>query len=110
MLQTLLGETIVQQGFVNIHGPLDTVAYCSQTPWLVNKSIRDNILGVSLFDADWYKEVIRCCALLEDLKLYDNGDKTLVGSKGVTLSGGQKQRIVSSTWPESKIPAYADTS
>ncbi|KAF3103528.1 hypothetical protein TWF102_003714 [Orbilia oligospora] len=93
LLQSLLGETTVHEGFVNIHGPFDSIAYCAQTPWLVNKSIRDNIVGMSLFDVDWYKEVVRCCALLEDLKLYDKGDKTLVGSKGVTLSGGQKQRI-----------------
>ncbi|KAK6335782.1 hypothetical protein TWF730_003159 [Orbilia blumenaviensis] len=93
LLQSLLGETTVHEGFVNIHGPFNSIAYCAQTPWLVNKSIRDNIVGVSLFDVDWYKEVIRCCALLEDLKLYDKGDKTLVGSKGVSLSGGQKQRI-----------------
>ncbi|KAF3920935.1 hypothetical protein ABW20_dc0101989 [Dactylellina cionopaga] len=95
LLQTILGETTIHEGFVNFHCPLDAVAYCAQTPWLVNKSIRENIIGMSLFDADWYKEVVRCCALLEDLKLYDKGDKTLVGSKGVTLSGGQKQRIVS---------------
>ncbi|KAK6343113.1 hypothetical protein TWF718_008486 [Orbilia javanica] len=93
LLQSLLGETTVHEGFVNIHGPFNSIAYCAQTPWLVNKSIRDNIVGMSLFDVDWYKEVVRCCALLEDLKLYDKGDKTLVGSKGVTLSGGQKQRI-----------------
>ncbi|KAK6505820.1 hypothetical protein TWF481_007711 [Arthrobotrys musiformis] len=93
LLQSLLGETTVHEGFVNIHGRFDSIAYCAQTPWLVNKSIRDNIVGMSLFDVDWYKEVVRCCALLEDLKLYDKGDKTLVGSKGVTLSGGQKQRI-----------------
>ncbi|KAF3903751.1 hypothetical protein ABW21_db0209889 [Orbilia brochopaga] len=93
LLQTLLGETTVHEGFVNLHSSLDAVAYCAQTPWLVNRSIRDNIVGKSLFDADWYKEVVRCCALLEDLKLYNKNDRTFVGSKGVTLSGGQKQRI-----------------
>ncbi|KAK6532681.1 hypothetical protein TWF281_006860 [Arthrobotrys megalospora] len=104
LLQSLLGETTVHEGFVNIHGPFDSIAYCAQTPWLVNKSIRDNIVGMSLFDVDWYKEVVRCCALLEDLKLYDKGDKTLVGSKGVTLSGGQKQRIALARAVYSKKP------
>ncbi|EPS37133.1 hypothetical protein H072_9271 [Dactylellina haptotyla CBS 200.50] len=104
LLQTLLGETTVHEGFVNVHGPLNSIAYCAQTPWLVNKSIRDNIVGMSLFDVDWYKEVIRCCALLEDLKLYDKGDRTLVGSKGVTLSGGQKQRIALARAVYSKKP------
>ncbi|KAK6338159.1 hypothetical protein TWF696_001630 [Orbilia brochopaga] len=93
LLHTVLGETTVHEGFVNLHGSFDAVAYCAQTPWLINRSIRDNIVGKSLFDADWYKEVVRCCALLEDLKLYSRGDRTLVGSKGFSLSGGQKQRI-----------------
>ncbi|KAK6540555.1 hypothetical protein TWF694_009346 [Orbilia ellipsospora] len=104
LLQTLLGETTVHEGFVNIHGSFDSVAYCAQTPWLVNKSIRDNIVGMSLFNVDWYKEVIRCCALLEDLKLYDKGDRTLVGTKGVQLSGGQKQRIALARAVYSKKP------
>ncbi|KAF3941853.1 hypothetical protein ABW19_dt0205581 [Dactylella cylindrospora] len=104
LLQTMLGETSVQEGFVNIHGPLDAIAYCAQTPWLINKSIRDNIVGVSLYEPEWYKEVVRCCALLEDLKLYEKGDKTMVGSKGVSLSGGQKQRIALARAVYSKKP------
>lgn len=74
----------------------DSIAYCAQTPWLVNKSIQKNILGTSLYDGPWYKTVLSACALFEDLKNYPAGDRTLVGSKGITLSGGQKQRIVSS--------------
>jgi len=70
------------------------MAFCAQTPWLVNKSIQQNILGQSLFDATWYTEVVRACALVEDFGSYPAGDRTLVGSKGITLSGGQKQRIV----------------
>lgn len=34
--------------------------------------------------------VIQQCALEQDLKLFDAGDKTEVGEKGLTLSGGQK--------------------
>ena len=29
----------------------------------------------------------------QDLKLLPNGDKTLIGDRGVTLSGGQKARV-----------------
>jgi ATP-binding cassette subfamily C (CFTR/MRP) protein 1 len=47
-----------------------------------------------MFDAPWYLEVLKSCALLEDLRNYPAGDRTLIGSKGITLSGGQKQRIV----------------
>ncbi|KAJ6263982.1 ABC multidrug transporter B [Drechslerella dactyloides] len=92
LLQTLLSETTIYKGSVRINCP-NGVAYCAQTPWLVNKSIRDNIIGVSLFEPEWYKQVIQCCALLKDLESYAKGDQTLVGSKGIGLSGGQKQRI-----------------
>ncbi|KAK6353572.1 hypothetical protein TWF696_005534 [Orbilia brochopaga] len=91
-LQTILGETTVYQGSIRINSQ-NAIAYCAQTPWLINKTIRENIIGVSLFDPLWYKEVIQSCALSKDLKSYLKGDRTLVGSKGVGLSGGQKQRI-----------------
>ena len=92
-MHALLGETITHKGFLTLALP-DSMSFCGQTPWLVNKSIQQNILGQSLFDAPWYSEVVRACALVEDLRSYSAGDRTLVGSKGITLSGGQKQRIV----------------
>jgi len=33
------------------------------------------------------------CALKTDFKQFPNGDRTLVGERGVTLSGGQRSRI-----------------
>ncbi|OBR10917.1 ABC transporter [Colletotrichum higginsianum IMI 349063] len=69
------------------------VAYCSQSPWLENGTVRQNILGVSLYDQKWYDAVISACGLEPDLQALQKGDYTLVGSKGVNLSGGQKQRI-----------------
>lgn len=92
-MQALLGETITHKGFLSV-ALKDSIAFCAQTPWLINKSIQQNILGMSLFDGPWYAEVLQACALLEDLRNYTAGDRTLVGSKGITLSGGQKQRIV----------------
>ncbi|EWC46461.1 hypothetical protein DRE_04404 [Drechslerella stenobrocha 248] len=92
LLQTLIGETTTYRGLATI-SCRSAIAYCAQTPWLVNKTIRDNIIGVSRFDPTWYQEVVRCCCLVKDLMLYAKGDQTLVGSQGVGLSGGQKQRI-----------------
>lgn len=74
-------------------GLTETVAYCAQQPWLVNATIKDNILFAQELDEKRYKNVIVACALERDLEILDNGDKTLVGEKGITLSGGQKQRI-----------------
>jgi ATP-binding cassette subfamily C (CFTR/MRP) protein 1 len=92
-MQALLGETITHKGFLSV-ASADSIAFCAQTPWLINKSIQQNILGTSSFDGMWYGEVVKACALIEDLSNYPAGDRTLIGSKGITLSGGQKQRIV----------------
>ncbi|KFY10023.1 hypothetical protein V492_05242 [Pseudogymnoascus sp. VKM F-4246] len=103
LIQALLGETVTHKGFITM-GSIDSIAFCAQTPWLVNKSIQKNILGTSLFDGPWYRKVLSACALFEDLKNYPAGDRTLVGSKGITLSGGQKQRIALARAVYSKKP------
>ena len=107
LLMALLGEMQLLNGSVHIPGgsirqdlrphPVtgltESVAYCAQQAWLVNATIKENILFASPYDDDRYHEVISICALERDLEILDAGDQTLVGEKGITLSGGQKQRI-----------------
>lgn len=107
MLMALLGEMTVMKGRVYLPGGrsredvrpdpetglAETCAYVAQQAWLVNASIKENILFSAPFDEERYKDVIVACALEHDLEILDNGDETLVGEKGITLSGGQKQRI-----------------
>lgn len=91
LLKGLLGETLFCEGFV--HMSSTSVAFCDQTPWLINATIQENIIGFSDFNAKWYDSVLHACVLQSDLETLPKGDKTLVGSKGITLSGGQKQRV-----------------
>lgn len=93
LLLAILGEVTGMQGTVELfsHGP---IAYCSQTPWLQNGTIRSNITGPNTFNAPRYRRVIHACDLDRDFSELQNGDNTLVGSQGSRLSGGQKQRIV----------------
>ncbi|KAL2152189.1 hypothetical protein VTH82DRAFT_5373 [Thermothelomyces myriococcoides] len=107
MLMALLGEMTIMKGRVYLPGGrsredvrpdpetglAETCAYVAQQAWLVNASIKDNILFSAPFNEQRYRDVIVACALERDLEILDNGDETLVGEKGITLSGGQKQRI-----------------
>ncbi|KAG8685634.1 hypothetical protein FRC08_012996, partial [Ceratobasidium sp. 394] len=69
------------------------VSYCAQQPWLEHKSIKDNILFGSPFDKERYEATLSACALGPDLAIFDDGDETEIGEKGVSLSGGQKARV-----------------
>ncbi|TDL23375.1 hypothetical protein BD410DRAFT_820769 [Rickenella mellea] len=69
------------------------VAYAAQEAWVQNETIRDNILFGSPYEENRYKQVIYECCLERDLELFEAGDNTEVGEKGLTLSGGQKARI-----------------
>lgn len=94
-LKGLLGETAKARGRLFISS--SQIAYCDQTPWIINGSIRENVVAASQFDESWYQSVVQACALDIDLQRMPSGDSTVVGSKGVKLSGGQKQRLVSHT-------------
>jgi len=107
LLMALLGEMTLMNGSVYLPGGrsreelkanpetglTESVAYCAQQAWLVNDTIKQNILFSAPWDQSRYRSVIAACALERDLQILDGGDSTLVGEKGVTLSGGQKQRI-----------------
>lgn len=90
LLMSLLGELPHTTGSMKLKGK---IAYASQEAWSFNGSVRDNILFGRAFDADKFRQVIQVSALERDLTLFEFGDQTLVGEKGVSLSGGQKARI-----------------
>ncbi|KAF8955959.1 ABC transporter type 1, transmembrane domain-containing protein [Flammula alnicola] len=97
------GELLFKRNAINlIIGPTGSgktsvlmalLAYASQESWVQNETIRNNILFGSEYDEERYRKVIRQCALERDLELFDAGDATEVGERGLTLSGGQKARI-----------------
>lgn len=74
-------------------GLYEGVAYASQLPWLQHASIKNNILFGSPMEEERYASVIDACALQADLKMFDAGDETEIGEKGISLSGGQKARV-----------------
>ncbi|KIJ66694.1 hypothetical protein HYDPIDRAFT_149564 [Hydnomerulius pinastri MD-312] len=90
LLQGLIGEMRKVSGQVTLGG---RVAYCPQTAWIQNATLRDNITFGQPFDEEKYWRVIEVACLLPDLGLLPDGDLTEIGEKGINLSGGQKQRV-----------------
>lgn len=70
------------------------VAYAGQIPFIMNETLRENILFGLPFDEERYESILDACCLRQDIQqLGPSGDLTEIGEKGVTLSGGQKQRV-----------------
>lgn len=92
-LKTILGEVVLKNGSVTL--ATTSMAYAAQHPWLLNISIRLNIIGNKVYNQNLYQRIVFICALDIDFRQLPDGDQTLAGSGGANLSGGQKQRIVS---------------
>ncbi|MCO5605571.1 hypothetical protein L7F22_059754 [Adiantum nelumboides] len=69
------------------------IAYVPQQPWILNDTVRQNIIFTSPFDPEHYQRTIAACALEHDISLFPGGHDTEIGDKGINLSGGQKARI-----------------
>ncbi|XP_064120685.1 ATP-binding cassette sub-family C member 4-like [Macrobrachium nipponense] len=90
LLHAILGELPAKAGSISVRG---RVAYASQEPWVFSGTVKQNILFGQSFNEKRYNEVIRVCALEQDLEQLAEGDLTMVGERGVALSGGQKARV-----------------
>ncbi|XP_060600262.1 ATP-binding cassette sub-family C member 5-like, partial [Ruditapes philippinarum] len=90
LLSAVLGRMIHVSGKVAVQG---TLAYVTQQAWVMNTTVRENILFGEPYDPDRYHAVVESCALLQDFSDFVDGDQTEIGERGINLSGGQKQRI-----------------
>ncbi|KAI8088846.1 multi drug resistance-associated protein MRP [Halteromyces radiatus] len=90
LISALLGDIIKTQGTVTLRG---SVAYASQQPWIMNDTVRRNIIFGHRFDPQFYEQVLDACCLHSDLLILSDGDQTEIGERGINLSGGQKARI-----------------
>lgn len=89
-LQAILGDLWKVRGEVVVHGH---TAYVSQQPWVMNASVKENVVFGHRWDPDFYDRTVHACALVDDFTTLPDGDQTEVGERGISLSGGQKARL-----------------
>ena len=94
LLQALLNSLIILNPLdcdgIHINGK---IGYVSQNNWILNQTIKNNILFFNNFIQEKYDKIVELTELKYDLKTLEAGDNTEIGEKGINLSGGQKARI-----------------
>ncbi|XP_013884203.1 ATP-binding cassette sub-family C member 5 [Austrofundulus limnaeus] len=90
LISAILGQMTVLEGTVAVRGRM---AYVAQQAWILNATLRDNILFGQEYQEDRFQSVLSACCLRPDLNLLPNADLTEIGERGANLSGGQRQRI-----------------
>ncbi|KAG0281918.1 hypothetical protein BGZ95_006425 [Linnemannia exigua] len=90
LLSALIGEMYKFHGYAKTIG---RISYVPQQSWILNATLRDNILFGLEYDQERYDRIINASGLEPDLAILPAGDQTEIGERGINLSGGQKQRV-----------------
>ena len=93
LLYAILGEMKIEHGFdskISINGKM---TYLGQKPWLINGTVKENIIMDLPYDEERLAQAIHYSCLMDDIKGFDKGLDNVLGEDGVTVSGGQKARI-----------------
>ncbi|KAJ2714662.1 hypothetical protein H4R19_001608 [Coemansia spiralis] len=90
LLLSICGELEMAAGTGSVAG---TIAYLEQSPWIMNDTMRANVLFGREYDADWFAKVIYACALTDDIAMWPDTALTVIGERGINISGGQRARL-----------------
>ncbi|KAG0343296.1 hypothetical protein BG000_000015 [Podila horticola] len=90
LVAALCGDLERVSGEIRIRG---SVAFVPQQAWIMNDTLRANILFGNPYDPALYEQTIEACCLRPDFDMLLGGDMTEIGERGINLSGGQKARI-----------------
>ncbi|KAJ2101097.1 ABC transporter C member 13 [Coemansia sp. S100] len=103
LLLAMCSEVEMTQGTGMLIGK---IAYLEQQPWIMNDTLRANILFGREYDEDYYWKALHACALTDDLDMWPNGDMTVIGENGMNISGGQRARLALARTVYSKADIY----
>lgn len=59
-----------------------------QTAWIMNATLRDNVLFGREENEGRFRDIIEACSLVHDLEMLPNGEMTEIGEKGINLRCG----------------------
>ncbi|KAF9438262.1 hypothetical protein BGZ76_008903, partial [Entomortierella beljakovae] len=90
LIAALCGDLERVSGEIRIRG---SVAFVPQQAWIMNDTLRANIVFGNTYDPAYYQKTIEACCLQQDFDMLLGGDMTEIGERGINLSGGQKARI-----------------
>ena len=88
-LLSLAGMLSRREGSLERSG---TLALSEQQAWIVNDTVRNNILLGSAYDETRFRRVIAACQMERDLRIL-GGEEAEIGAHGINVSGGQKARL-----------------
>lgn len=91
LLRAISGRAPILSGSITISS--DVFGFCGQDPWLQNKSIRENIIGLSEFRRSWFNMVVQACVIEGETRRF--GEGYIIGPYGSKLNRSQRQRLVS---------------
>ncbi|KAJ2075387.1 ATP-binding cassette glutathione S-conjugate transporter ycf1 [Coemansia sp. S155-1] len=103
LLLAMCSEVEMTQGTGRLVGK---IAYLEQQPWIMNDTLRANVLFGREYDEDYYWKVLSTCALIDDLEMWPNSDLTVIGENGMNISGGQRARLALARTVYSKADIY----
>lgn len=81
LLSAMLGEMHKLGGEV-VLGVDTRFSYVAQAPWILNETVRENILFGRPYDVAAYQKVVEATGLKQDLKALSHGDETEIGERG----------------------------
>ena len=71
----------------------EKISYCSQDKFILDSTIRENILFGNKLEKEKYLSVLEDCQLIEDIINFKEKDMKECKINGIQLSGGQKSRV-----------------
>lgn len=79
---------------INIYKLRQKISVVFQEGYLINGSIKENILyGNSNVEESYFQKILELCHIQDFIIQLPNGIQTIIGENGFNLSSGQKQRI-----------------